>query len=407
MEKCSVGTILSLACGLGRYDEVYTKIEIDDLPITHRELLRIRTKITTLNDVTDVCSKHKSQFIDNFSNLHRYKCVDPFKVHKAFAKKNLHEVTLAEFHNIFQAHNVLPGQRVCMKCLKKCKDNVDDTIPPTDDEIEQNVEMEDEEMSTETALDIVDKSLELFDCSPMKTVKADRTINKGNRKINHVTDAFTKVISIALDEPTLGKSTDCSSCSRLVELIKEKLANTENRTEIIQLLTIVPCDFSVAKVVEVFKVSQNAAKQARKLRLEKGILSTPDRKERVGISQETKECVVCFYQSDDISRLMPGKKDCVTIKLPDRTKEKRQKRLILSNIKEIYSQFKKENPDRKIGFSTFALLRPKWCIPVGAAGTHNVCVCTYHQNVKLMLVAMNSSQNYREIMKLCVCDVEN
>ena len=60
----------------------------------------------------------------------------------------------------------------------------------------------------------------------------------------------------------------------------------------------------------------------------------------------------------------------------------------------------------KIGFSTFALLRLKWCIPVSAAGTHNVCVCTYHQKVKLMLVAMNSSSNYRQIIKLCVCDVD-
>ena len=69
--------------------------------------------------------------------------------------------------------------------------------------------------------------------------------------------------------------------------------------------------------------------------------------------------------------------------------------------------FKKENPDRKIGFSTFALLRPKWCIPVGAACTHNVCVCIYHQNVKLMLAAMNSSHHYRQIMEMCVCDVDN
>ena len=37
---------------------------------------------------------------------------------------------------------------------------------------------------------------------------------------------------------------------------------------------------------------------------------------------------------------------------------------------------------------------------------HNTCVCTYHQNVKLMLVAMISSYNYRQIMKLCLCDVD-
>ena len=80
---------------------------------------------------------------------------------------------------------------------------------------------------------------------------------------------------------------------------------------------------------------------------------------------------------------------------------KKEKQLILSSISGIYEQFTKENPDRKIGFSTFALLRSKLYMLVGAAGTHNVCVCTYHQNVKL-LVAINSSHNYRYIMKMCV-----
>ena len=61
----------------------------------------------------------------------------------------------------------------------------------------------------------------------------------------------------------------------------------------------------------------------------------------------------------------------------------------------------------KINFSTFALLHPKWCIPVGAAGTHNICVCTYHRNVKLMLVVMNLCHNYRQIMEMCVCDVDS
>ena len=86
---------------------------------------------------------------------------------------------------------------------------------------------------------------------------------------------------------------------------------------------------------------------------------------------------------------------------------KKQKQLLLSNISEIYAQFKKENLDRKIGFSMFALLHPKWCIPGGAAGTHNVCVCTYQEYVKLMLVAMNWSHNCRQIMEMCVFDVDS
>ena len=133
----------------------------------------------------------------------------------------------------------------------------------------------------------------------------------------------------------------------------------------------------------------------------------PEQKQRVGISQETKQTVLAFYESEEISRLLPWKKDYVSIQLPDKTKMKKQKQLLLSNISEIYKQFKRENHDKKIGFSTFAFSHPKWCIPVDAAGAHNVCVCPYHQNVKLMLLAMNSSHNYRQILEVWVCDVDN
>ena len=43
-------------------------------------------------------------------------------------------------------------------------------------------------------------------------------------------------------------------------------------------------------------------------------------------------------------------------------------------------------PQQCIGFSKFAELRPKHCILAGASDMHSVCVCTIHQNVKLMLL---------------------
>ena len=39
----------------------------------------------------------------------------------------------------------------------------------------------------------------------------------------------------------------------------------------------------------------------------------------------------------------------------------------------------------KIGFSKFAELYPQHCVLAEASGTHAVCVCTIHQNVKLMM----------------------
>ena len=75
----------------------------------------------------------------------------------------------------------------------------------------------------------------------------------------------------------------------MVELIKERLAVTEDRREIIQLSTIVPCDLSMSKVAEIFYVSEYTARQARQLRVQEGIVSIPEWIQRVGISRETKQ----------------------------------------------------------------------------------------------------------------------
>ena len=137
--------------------------------------------------------------------------------------------------------------------------------------------------------------------------------------------------------------------------------------------------------MQVFGVSKYMAKQAKKLVQEKGVLSSPNPKAGKSLSKSTEEQVVSFYRSDDISRMMPGKKDTVSVVTAGGKRVHHQKRVLLCNLKEAYEQFKMHNPAVKIGFSKFAELRPKECILAGSAGTHSVCVCTLHQNTKLML----------------------
>lgn len=74
-----------------------------------------------------------------------------------------------------------------------------------------------------------------------------------------------------------------------------------------------------------------------------------------------------------------------------------QKRLLLGNLKELYQKFKEIYPEDKFSFSKFASLRPKECILAGANGTHSVCVCVVHQNVKLMLMGANLSSLVRAV----------
>ena len=65
---------------------------------------------------------------------------------------------------------------------------------------------EKDKILVKTACDLVNKSLELFDCLPLKNVKSDRTLQTGKRKISKVTNAFSKEVAIALDEPALGQN---------------------------------------------------------------------------------------------------------------------------------------------------------------------------------------------------------
>ena len=69
------------------------------------------------------------------------------------------------------------------------------------------------------------------------------------------------------------------------------------------------------------------------------------------------------------------------------------KHLLLCNLKELYSAYTSHYPNNKIGFLKFASLCHKWCSLDGPKGTHSVCVCTIHQNLKLMLSAIGFDSN--------------
>jgi hypothetical protein len=51
--------------------------------------------------------------------------------------------------------------------------------------------------------------------------------------------------------------------------------------------------------------------------------------------------VIYFYNNDEYSRLCPGKKDFVTVKI-DGQRVQKQKRLLLANLKELYVLFREK-----------------------------------------------------------------
>lgn len=87
---------------------------------------------------------------------------------------------------------------------------------------------------------------------------------------------------------------------------------------------------------------------------------------------------------DDISRIMLGRANVISVTTSSGEKSLQSKRLILGNLREIYTIYKQKG-HTQIGFSTFTKLRPKSCAIAGSSGTHSVCVCTHHQNPILMI----------------------
>ena len=79
----------------------------------------------------------------------------------------------------------------------------------------------------------------------------------------------------------------------------------------------------------------------------------------------------------------------------------------ICNLQELYTTFKEKYQNEKIGFSKFCALRPKWCLLAGSKMTHSVCVCSTHQNVVLLVDAMDWDLTYKDLIKKIVCNTES
>ncbi|KAF2900919.1 hypothetical protein ILUMI_05268 [Ignelater luminosus] len=143
--------------------------------------------------------------------------------------------------------------------------------------------------------------------------------------------------------------TDDTNDNEILLQLKEKFNNPSTSTSLkTMILTLAPKSWSEKRLAGEFHTSRRQAKKAKELVKKNGILSSPNRRK---LSSETENL----------------------------------KQLLMCNIDELYQQFKSKYPDTKVGLTKLFTLRPKQCLFAGDSGAHVVCVCIYHQNVKLML----------------------
>lgn len=252
------------------------------------------------------------------------------------------------------------------------------------------------------------RSLQKIGLSPLATNirRKQGMLCAAKSKIDAAANIIRKKVCRAYDiDPEELESTDAMKAKDhdlLMDQIKEKLPSA-SKIQTYQLLSLVPLSMSINKAAVQFGVGRTVVSNSRKLRIEKGILPIPDFTRESSVLESTKILVKEFYCREENCKILPGSRDCVSVGKG----VYEQKRLLLSNLSELYASFKQEYEGLKIGITTFVSLRPKWCIFAGSAGTHEQCICQIHQNFKLVLHALNIRKHYRDLMKLCVCSLED
>ena len=347
------------------------------------------------------------------------KCCSILKSHRRNSKA--HTVINLEMAKLLKEKgfiDVLPGQKLCRQCVtefeKLSKAPENENITETESS-QDELASDDDFLQYESPRKKLNSTLESIGVSPVNihgVAQHSRTSNAKD-KLKKVLNVYKENISSAynvsnvdIEEPPPIYDRDTKNkaeeLDRLHAAMKEKLITASN-AEKLQILTLVPDSWSRKYCSQYFGVSEYLIRSARELKQRKGILAQASQKKGKAMAQETIDLVHAFYQDDEYSRQLPGKKDYVSIQKGVH----KQKRLVLCNLHELFVAFKERNPNAKVGFSKFCMLRPKWCVIAGSSGTHSVCVCTIHQNTILLVDALNWEVTYKDLVNKVVCDASN
>lgn len=211
------------------------------------------------------------------------------------------------------------------------------------------------------------------------------------------------------------KTSDGFVNDKIVEQLKTRMKKKTTSYDMkIKLLSVLPKEWSRDKIKKIFgdSVTMYMIRKTKELVAINGILCETTKK--IGsktLSEDTVKKVIEFYNSDVITRDTPGKRDYKMKTNENGERVRVQTKLVLMNLLEAYELYKLKYPDdNKIGFSKFCSLRPVECELAGSAhGIHNICVCMYHQNVKMIFEVLTKNgifkdfKSFRDLMNLMLC----
>ncbi|CAF2174414.1 unnamed protein product [Rotaria magnacalcarata] len=335
-------------------------------------------------------------------NIQRY-CCDPFGKHKKKITKDLRTIS-ANLIKKYPSKKMTTAHRVCRHCqseLTKDPPSVPteqayaaESVHESSSDTESMIYLDDNIVLPEYELGKINTLLRNIDETPIKHSRISHSPHYAKKKIKKVGEQVKRKLALITQHPISSESCNEDPENEMIQQLIEKFNIVTSKSEKLTILTLLPKSWTRKNITEHFKCSDYMARQAKQLVRDSGVFSTPNPRLGKRLPNEVAEQVIQFYHSPEMSRVMPGLKDCISVKRSDGSREIKQKYLILCNLKEAYQSFKEKHPALKIGFSKFAELRPKECVLPGSSGTHSVCICTKHQNVKLMMAAIEKVFKY-------------
>lgn len=226
--------------------------------------------------------------------------------------------------------------------------------------------------------------------------------------IDKYVEAFASSLRFQLEQALLPehmRSTEQDHLDRdmrtMLESLKQAVQKAGDRRQKITILTLAPLSWTILQVSAFFEVRPYFARQARHLRLTKGIFACPPPKTGHPLPVCVVRSVEDFYRRDEISRVSPETKACTLQRasgtfLPGRR--------MYFTLRETYELFKSCYPDAKVGLSTFARLRPNDVRLTTVE--HKMCVCNICENLTLMLKALGGDRA-DVVAAMGRCDVES
>lgn len=312
---CTVGILLNLVC----HSEYLTKkkqlIGLDTFTEEECFVLAARAGLPTPISGT-ICSHHQCVFL-NFYSRNQQSCCDPFSRHGKSITTNLRVICL-QLAMSTNCVSLIPGKKLCCNCLHRLK------VRPSNEAYDDDV-----------------------------YVPFDNSADEESTEGHEVKKART----------------DLNALDGIIDSLRGRIASSNSYDERVSLLTLAPLEWNRETVSDRFGVSEYMVRQARKLRQEKGVLEERNKRSGREMPEEVKKSALSIYEDDEYSKCCPGQKEFVLMRNENGEKVRYQKRLILMNLKELYSAWKTSRGESgTCGFSLFASLRPKWCVLAGAAG---------------------------------------